>query len=216
MLIEVLALGMALLSGVRTWQLMVLALVLFAPAALVPPIGYALITGRRQAPDRTALFCDGVASELRAGSTLRSALLRAAESVSIDVDAVAGRGSSKSLGTITHTIATALPRLGEELEAIVEAVARSGSVAADLFDELAAVAISQEEIHHEIVVATAPARATAWFFLMAPTAFLAYQMSRGAITQMFAQPAQRLIGAIGALLYIGGVMWMASLIRRAR
>lgn len=215
MLIEVLALGLALLSGVRAWQLLVLALVLFAPAALVPPIAYALITGRRSASDRAALFCDGVASELRAGATLRSALLRAAESVSIDVESSAREGPSGIRAT-TRAIAAELPRLGEELQATVEAVARSGAMAADLFDELAAYAISQEEIHHEVVVATAPARATAWFFLIAPTGFLAYQVGRGAMTQLFAQPAQRLAGAVGALLFIGGLAWMVSLIRRAR
>lgn len=215
MLIEVLALGMALLSGVRAWQVMILALVLFAPAVLLPPIGYALITGRRPASNRAALFCDGVASELRAGSTLRSALMGAAESVSIEFGAPGGRGPSGIAG-IAAAIATALPGLGEELEATVEAVARSGSAAADLFDELAAYAISQEEIEHEVVVATAPARATAWFFLVAPTAFLAYQASRGAITQLFAQPAQRFVGAIGAFLFIAGVVWMAWLTRRTR
>lgn len=215
MLMEILALCFAMLSGVRAWQLLALALVIFAPAALVPPILYAVLSGRRPFPDRAPVFCDAVASELRSGATLRRALLRAAEAVSINPTA-GGSGWSTDVGRIARAVASELPSLHPELVATVEAVARSGGSAADLFDELAAYAISQEEIIHEVRVATAPARATAWFFLLAPAGFLVYQVSRGAMTQLFEQPAQRITGGIGALLFTAGLIWMVSLLGRAR
>lgn len=213
MLIEVLALSFALLSGVRWWQILVLALTLFAPVVMVPGITYAVILGRRPASERAPLFCDVVASELRGGATLRHALLRAADSTSIELELSA---SGASLGEIARAVASRLPRLGAELEATVEAVARTGGAAADLFDELAAYAISQDEIVHEVMVATAPARATAWFFLIAPAGFLVYQLVQGTVIQLFAEPAQRVPGVAGALLFVAGLVWMMTLIRRAR
>lgn len=214
MLMEVLALSFALLGGVRGWQLLVLVLVMFTPAALVPPILYAVVAGQRPIPDRAPLFCDSVASELRSGATLRQALLRASEAVSIDPSA--GNPWSTDVGKIAQAVASELPSLGPELEATVEAVARSGGSAADLFDELGAYSISQEEIIHEVTVATASARATAWFFFFAPTAFLTYQLTRGAVSRLFEQPSQRIIGGIGALLFAAGLIWMLTLLRRAR
>lgn len=212
MLIEVLALSLALLGGVRWWQLLLLALAVFAPAVLVPPIIYTVLLDRRPPSDRAPLFCDVVASELRGGATLRFALLRAADSTSIDLDRSA---SGASVGEIARAVASRLPRLGAELEATVEAVGRSGGAAADLFDELAAYAISHDEIVREVRVATAPARATAWFFLIAPAGFVAYQLFQGTMTQLFVEPEQMIPGVAGALLFVVGITWMMTLVRRA-
>lgn len=214
MLIEVLALGVALLAGLRPWHMIVLGLVLFAPVLLVPAIFYVVVTGRRTLDDRAPLFCDAVASELRAGSNLRSALFNASASVSIDL-AISTTDGSLGVDQIAVAVASHLPSLGAELVATVEAVALSGSAAADLFDELAAHAISRTEVVREVRVATAPARATAWFFLIAPVGFMILQATRGSMGDLFAEPAQRITASVGALLFAGGLASMMLLIRRA-
>ncbi len=207
---ETIALGLALLAGVRPWQLVVLAMIIFAPAALIPPILYTAVRGRRPLDERMPQFCDAVASELRAGATLRSALLAACVSASIEPGP-----PDAGVGEIAAAAARELPRLGPELMATVDAVARSGSAAADLFDELAAHAISHNEVVHEVSVASAPARATAWFFVFAPVAFLVLQATRGAVGGLLAEPTQRITGSIGVLLFAAGLGWMVLLIRRA-
>ncbi len=210
MLIEVAALGLALLAGVRPWQLGLLAVVTLAPAALIVPITYVVVKGRRSHDDRMPQFCDAVASELRSGATLRSSLMAACRLLSIDPGP-----SDGAVGDVAAAVARELPRLGPELLATVDAVSRSGSAASDLFDELAAHAISHNEILHEVVVASAPARATAWFFVLAPVGFLLFQGARGNIAGLLAEPTQRVTSSIGVLLFAAGLGWMVLLMRKA-
>lgn len=210
---EILALSFALLAGVRPWQILILALVVFAPIVLVVPLIYIASFGRKPKHDRMALLCDVVAAELRSGATLRSALLEASNSVSIAIDPV--KSSQIGAEEIAAMAAREMPRLGRELVASVDAVARSGSSAADVFDELAAHAISHDDVLHEVRVASAPARATAWFFALATLVLVVLQATRGSLTELLAEPAQRMTASGGALLFAVGLTWVMLLIRRA-
>lgn len=213
-MIEVIALGGAFLAGVGPWRLLILSLVLWAPVALIPAVVYAAVRGKKASDDRPALFCVAVASELRAGSDLRLALTVACDSVGIDV-ATTGAVQPLGVAQIAGVAATALPRIGRELEATVLAVDRSGGAAADLFDELAGYAIAQTEIEHELKVATAPARATVWFFILLPLGLASFQVQRGAIAGTLAEPLQRLLALVGIVLFGSGLVAMSLLMKRA-
>ena len=213
-MIECLALGVAYLSGIGPARLMLLACAVLVPIALVPFVFAAVVLSRRSLDDRAPLFCDGVASELRSGATLRSALLTAARSVDIGLS---DRGVSELIpvDTLADAVARELPALSPELESLVRASARSGGAVADLFDELGATAIAQNEITREIRVASAPARATAWFFVLAPTAFVAVRVVTGGFDGLLAVPGQRIAAVAGMLLFAAGLASVWILLWRA-
>lgn len=212
---EVLALGAAYLAGVGHARLLVLAMTLFMPLVLVPLVLLAVMYSRRSLDDRAPLFCDNVASELRAGATLRSALLTAAESVDLTLQAV-DRDEVASVDAVATAVSKDLPAMSPELEALVQASARSGGATADLFDELAAVTIAQNEITREVRVASAPARATAWFFVIAPSSFLGFRFSAGSFDGLLAGPGQRIMAVAGLVLFALGLVAVWLLMWRAR
>lgn len=214
-MIETVALGAALLAGVRHWRLLLLAAVLWAPVALVPAVAYVAIRGRKAYDDRPALFCVTVASELRAGTDLRRALEAASSSVGIELQTSEIPHPLRP-DQVARVAAAHLSGIGRELEATVSAVARSGGSAADLFDELASYAIARSEVDHELRIATAPARATAWFFASFPVALVMFQVQRGALSRMLALPLQRVTALAGLGLFVLGLVAMVAVMVRAR
>ena len=213
-MIEAVALAAAYLSGVGVGRLATLALVLFAPLALVPVVIVLVVGQRRRYDDRGARVCDAIAAELRAGSSLGHALASAATSTAIDIGL---DDSTNEMAPIemASRIGSQLPEIADELEATVSAASRAGGSTADLFDEIAALAITHGEIAHEIRVAAAPARVTAWFFVLVPTAFLLIRARSGGLGGVLAAPAQRLTALVGLLLFVVGlaavglIMWRA-------
>lgn len=212
---EALALGAAFLSGVGPMRLGVLGLALYAPLTLVPVVALLIVRERKRFDDRGAVFCDAVAAELRSGSILDSALSTAAMSVHI-APGVAGSTTPPNPMDIAADVARELPGIATELTATVAAAARSGGTTADLFDELASLAIAQSEIAHEVRVAAAPARATAWFFVLAPGGFVALRGASGGLAGTLATPGQRLTALVGTALFaaglaiVGAMMWRAA------
>jgi Flp pilus assembly protein TadB len=107
------------------------------------------------------------------------------------------------------------PEIGNEIGPLVEAVAEAGSAAAPLFQELGELALSQVEVTEEIRVATAPARASALVLVGLPVAYLSYQLSTGAITDLLGNPAQQGIAVAGVILAGGGLVASLMLVRKA-
>lgn len=214
-MIEGLALGAAYLAGVGPARLLLLTSILFAPFALVPLVLVLLVHSRRSLDDRAPLFCDSVASELRSGATLRSALLTAARSVDVANRSI-DKGDLAPVDAVATAVVDELPTLSPELESLVRASARSGGAAADLFDELSATTIAQNEIAREVRVASAPARATAWFFVLAPTAFVVARGASGNFDGLLAVPGQRITAVVGMTLFAAGLFSVWLLIWRAR
>jgi Flp pilus assembly protein TadB len=212
---EVLALGAAYLAGVGPVRLLLLGSILFAPLALVPLVLVVLVHSRKSLDDRAPLFCDGVATELRSGATLRSALLSAAKSVEVDTSSI-DAGGLAPIDAVAAAVVDELPSLSPELESVVQASARSGGAVADLFDELSATTIAQNEIAREVRVASAPARATAWFFVLAPTAFIAVRVASGSFHGLLAVPGQRITAVVGMALFGAGLVSVWFLMWRAR
>lgn len=214
-MIEGLALGAAYLAGVGPARLLLMGCVLFAPLAMVPLVLVVLVHSRRSLDDRAPLLCDSVASELRSGATLRSALLTAARSVDVTIRSTDPEDLA-SVDSVAAAIVNELPALSPELESVVQASARSGGAVADLFDELSAITIAQNEIAREVRVASAPARATAWFFVLAPTVFIAVRIASGSLHGLLVESGQRITAVLGMALFGSGLVLVWLLIWRAR
>ena len=214
-MIEGLALGAAYLAGVGLVRLLLLGTVLFAPFALVPMVLVLLMYSRRSLDDRAPLFCDGVASELRSGATLRSALLTSARSLDIAIRST-DPDDLAPVDAVAAAVVSELPALSPELESVVQASARSGGAVADLFDELSAITIAQNEIAREVRIASAPARATAWFFVLAPTAFIVVRVASGSFDGLLAVSGQRIAAVVGMALFGAGLVSVWLLMWRVR
>ncbi len=214
-MIEALALAAAYIAGVGPARMVLLAGVLFVPIALIPLILATVVLTRRSLDDLAPLFCDSVATELRSGSTLRSALLTAARSVDITLSEREVDGLVP-VDVLADGVAREIPALSPELESLVRASARSGGAVADLFDELGATVIAQNEIAREVRIASAPARASAWFFVVAPTVFIGVRALSGGFDGLLAVPGQRIAAAVGMLLFVAGLSAVGLLVWRAQ
>jgi Flp pilus assembly protein TadB len=214
-MMEPLALAVALIAGVDIRRVGFLAVALYLPVVVVGLVALAIWKTRRDAEARSALFCEGVASELRAGSPLREALSAAGASVGSHIP---HRGSKQgsSIADVAEALAAEFEDVGTELEMTIRTAAKSGSQAADLFDEIGSVAIAQSEISHEVRVASSPARATAIVFVAVPVIYLVIQAQSGTLARLLAAPEQRIAGVAGLLLFVAGIVSAALLMWRAR
>jgi Flp pilus assembly protein TadB len=212
-MMELFALAVALAVGVDARRVGFLAVTLYLPVVVVAMAAMAVWRTRRDAEARSALFCEAVASELRAGSPLREALSAAGASVRGPYRA-AEQGSS--IDDIARALGDEFEDVGVELEMTIKTAARSGSRAADLFDEIGSVAIARSEISHEVRVGSSPARATAIVFVSVPVIYLVIQAQSGTLTGLLAAREQRIAGVAGLLLFVTGIMSAALLMWRAR
>jgi Flp pilus assembly protein TadB len=212
-MMELLALAVALAAGIDVRRVGLLAITLYLPVVVVGVAVISMWRARRDAEARSALFCEAVASELRAGSPLREALSAAGASVRGSYRA-ADPGSS--IDDIARALGDEFEDVGVELEMTIKTAARSGSRAADLFDEIGSVAIARSEISHEVRVGSSPARATAIVFVSVPVIYLVIQAQSGTLAGLLAAPEQRIAGVTGLLLFITGIVSAALLMWRAR
>ncbi|MEE9178622.1 MAG: hypothetical protein V3U46_09355 [Acidimicrobiia bacterium] len=212
-MMELLALAVALAAGIDVRRVGLLAITLYLPVVVVGVAAISMWRARRDAEACSALFCEAVASELRAGSPLREALSAAGASVRGSYRA-ADPGSS--IDDIARALGDEFEDVGVELEMTIKTAARSGSRAADLFDEIGSVAIARSEISHEVRVGSSPARATAIVFVSVPVIYLVIRAQSGTLTGLLAVPEQRIAGVTGLLLFITGIVSAALLMWRAR
>ncbi len=215
-MMEPLALAVALVVGIDIRRVGFLAVALYLPVVVVGLVAMAIWKTRRDTEDRSALFCEGVASELRAGSPLRDALAAAGASVGSSIRRRVTEPGGSSIADVAEALGDEFEDVGLELEMTIKAAARSGSQAADLFDEIGSVAIAQSEISHEVRVGSSPARATAIVFVAVPVIYLVIQAQSGTLTRLLAAPEQRIAGVAGLLLFIAGIVSAALLMWRAR
>ncbi|HWB89287.1 MAG TPA: hypothetical protein VG872_08795 [Acidimicrobiia bacterium] len=206
-----LLLAIAVFLDVDLRRVAILAAVAYAPVVVAAAIALLAWRSRPAQDMRPALFCEAVASELRAGATLRHAVMGAA--VSVGGLAVA---SDQTLEHLAGYVAAGFPQIGEELRLTLLSAARTGSDTAALFDEIGALALAQSEIRREVKVATAPGRATALILLGAPLAYLLGQSGSGKLADLLASPQQRMVAILGLGLFLAGlciafvVVWRAE------
>lgn len=214
-MIVVVGLAAAFALGVDGRRLALLACAVYLPAVVGALITVHWFRSRPADGNRSALFCEGVASELRAGASLRDALTTAATSVR-SLSPSIGDSHGSSISEVAAQVAAAMPSIAKELELTVVAAARAGSDAAALFDEIGSLAIAQSEIRREVSVATAPGRATALVLVGAPVVYVVGQMGSGGLGVYLASFEQRVVALAGLGLFILGlgsaclVLWRAS------
>lgn len=212
-MIVALAVSSALVAGVDLRRVVLLGVALVFPAVVLGLAVLAILSDRRSSESQPALFCDVVAAELRSGAPMLGAIQSAFLSV-------VGPGYPQSLpGSLdeaTSMVASRFDDLGHELAVTIGMAARAGGGSADLFDEIASVALAQSEIAYEVRVASAPAKATALVFLAAPLIYLGVRSGSAGLGQLVAVPEQRVVAGAGLALFILGLVAAGQVLRRAR
>ena len=201
-MIEVAVLAAATAAGLDPRRIALVAGAVYLP---LPVAGLVAVHWLRARPDTRhgpTLFCEGVAAELRAGATLRDALAAAATSVGMALEL----SHSTPMTEVAARIAAELPSIGQEIGLTVAAAARTGSDAAALFDEIGVLALSQDEVAHEVRVATAPGRATALLLIGAPLFYLFTRLGDDGLAGYLASSEQRVAATIGMGLFALGIV----------
>ncbi len=214
-MIEALLVGWGVVSGLDRVRVLVIISALAAPV----PLGCLMVVhvwrSRSQPSTRSTVFCEAVSGELRAGSSFRFALERAADSVGSP-----GVASCCREGAPISEVADAVRRefedVGVELATVISHGSRIGGPVAPLFDEMAALALARVEVLHEVASATAPARATSFVLLAAPALAVGWVLFSGRLGSYLATTSQRASALIGLALVALGTVIAATLLRRSR
>jgi Flp pilus assembly protein TadB len=208
---ELLMISLAVLAGVDLRRVGLLGALLHFPLAVIPLTALAIMRGQSSS-GITVDYCDGVASELRAGSSLRQAL--AASASAVGRPALAAQIWNADLSSAAVVVGSEFPGVGRELNVAIASTSRTGGPMAAVFDGLASLAIAEDEMEREVRVATAPAKAAATLLLTAPTLYLAARWE--SLHELFGQPGQRTAGTIGAVLVVAGLVIGVIIVRRAK
>jgi hypothetical protein len=203
--IVVVSLFALLAAGVEPRRLALLAGAIYLPHVTAGLVLVHWLRSRGADDGRPALFCESVASELRAGANLREALAVSAAAVGPDNLSFVG-DPGLSIAEMAARARDQFPEIGPEIELTVMAAARAGSDAASIFDEIGSLAIAQAEIRHEIRVATAPGRATALVLVGAPVVYLTTQLGSGGIEAYLGSSEQRLMALLGLGVFCFGLV----------
>lgn len=208
-------LGWGIVGGVDHRRILILLAAIMTPLPLAALLAFHVWRSRPAVSTRTAVFCESVAGELRSGASLRLAVERAAASVGApELASLAHAGAP--LPQVALAARAEFQEIGVEVGVVIERLARLGSPAASLFEELAGVSLAQVEVAHEVSTATAPARATAAVLLMVPLVAIGAATSRGQIGGYLSTSAQRISAVIGLALVLLGMAVAGSILRRAR
>jgi Flp pilus assembly protein TadB len=208
----IIALGVAIAfaSGVEPRRLVLLVAAIYLPVVAGALILLVAWRSRQTDGDRPAIFCEGVASELRAGASLRSALAAAATAGGTPMTA------TTPVTDMAARVGDMFPSLREELRLTVLNAGRSGSDAAPLFDEIGSLALARAEIRREVRTATAPARATALVLGGAPVVYLVNRAVSGSLESTLVTSPQRISAMVGLGLFMLGltitllIVWWAG------
>lgn len=209
-MIVLVLLSAGLAAGVDPRRMALLAGAAYLPFLVAGLVAFVVWKSRPEEDSRASLFCEGVASELRAGASLRSSLATAAASVGA---AAASPGSA--MPAVASGVAEEFPAIGEELRLTIVNAERTGSDTAALFDEIGALALAQSEVRREVRTATAPGRATALVLMAAPLFFVASRFSGDGFDTLLASPQQRYVAVFGLSLFLAGLAGVVLVVWRA-
>lgn len=205
--------AVAAAMGLSPVRLGLIGLALFFPWALGLLVIGVVWRGRRQDDGRAVRFLEGAAAELRSGSSLRHSL--AASAMAIGEPGLADHCLSSAFDDLGEKAAAIFPGVGTELSLALAGAGRASAPSADLFDEMASLALAHDEIRREVRVAAAPGRVAAGVFVGAPGAYLGWRWATGDLATLFATGGQQGVAAVGAFLFAAGfggallVLWRA-------
>lgn len=212
---ELAVLSLAVTAGVDSRMIVAMGLAILFPVWALGAVAIHTMRSRPAPSLRSAMFCQAVARDLSAGSSLRWALTTAATDGHID-GLARTIGSGASWEDVGSLLRREFADIGQELAMVVQSVAASGSNSEGLFAELGDLALAQIEMAEEIRVATAPARASAMVLIGMPVFYLAYQFRSGRFGELLALESSRGLAGAGLVLFVLGVGTSVMLVRRSR
>ena len=188
---------------------------LLATTSMLPTWASAAITvglilrarSQRSDPYEEVEFLQGVAAELRAGNSVRSAVVGATARVPGLALGRAARMCTAGLpmADISSEFVAHLPVSGRLAAAAVEISAESGGRVAAVFSTLAGIQADEIELQREVVASTATIRASVVVLAGLPIVGFAYAMASGQFVRLIA------VGTAGvAILVIGGALLLGG------
>ncbi len=172
----------------------------------------------RPGPSDEVALLNGLAAELRAGASLRMALVAGAERAP-DLDlgrAVRAATAGQPMSEVAAELEESLPGNGRLVAAALRLTARSGGRAAVVFEELALRAAEAGELCRERMALTAQARLSAMIVAGAPVVMLAALLITGkAQVLLDAGAVGHVIAAVGIGLVVAGLAVVAAVLRTA-
>ena len=210
MLIFLLAAVGAALKPRRFWEPAALAAVVILPwwmtlAGLAAGV-FMAHRSRRLDPYQEVAYLQAVSAELRAGRSLRQALLEAANRApGLDLDYTARLArSGRPMEEVAKAASAALPETGTLAAAALRIGARSGGGVASAFATLAGIQADRIELARENRAAGASARASVAVLTILPVGGLFFAFSTGMLSEMLA------LGRIGPILVAAGSVLLVS------
>lgn len=211
---DLVLIAVATAAGLSPVRLILIGLTLLFPWGLGLLVVGVMWRGRRESDGRAARFLDGAAAELRSGSSLRHSL--AASALAIGEPGLADHCLSSGFDELGERAAAIFPAVGTELSVALAGAGRASAPSADLFDEMASLALAHDEIRREVRVAAAPGRVAAGVFVGAPVAYLGWRWAAGDLATLFATGGQRGVILLGTVMFAAGLVVALLVLWRAR
>ncbi len=172
---------------------------------------------RRAGPGDEADLLRGMAAELAAGASLRSAVVAAAERVPrLDLSAAVRLArAGLPADRIGESLREALPLNGRLSAAAFGLAATTGGRAGGIMSTLAARADDVGALARERRALTAQARLSAWVVGGAPLVLLGVMAATGRLSGLMADGAGRMVLAVGSILELAGAAAVVAMVRRS-
>lgn len=217
-------LAFGVLTGLPWLVVAILALGLWQPWLGLAALAILTVAaaGRRPAAlggHDEAVFHAAVAAELRAGASLRTAIVNATARIPGLSHTAAVRCATIGwpLETVASELATKLVVTGRLLVPAIAVAAAAGGRAAGVFDRLSLRAADEAALHHEIRVATAHARMSAAVVGGLPLVALAFGGVTGRLTALLdAGGSGVVVLVVGLALVTAGLAVVAGMVWRHR
>ena len=194
----------------------ILAALVVTPWLTVPALVIAARSRRVDDGFARVAFLQGVAAELRAGASVRSALAAAsARTDTLDLAMVARLAEAGApLSDVADRLESQFDDVGALVASAVDVGARSGGQMAPVFSTLASIATDRLELDREIRTSTAAVRASAYVVGGLPLLALAFGGLSGTLRQSLESgPAGVTLVGVGLALLVAGIGSMAMVAR---
>lgn len=186
------------------------------PTAAALLVVLAAHRGRRLDPLATEVEAvEAVVGELRAGSSLRTALSSALAGMEGAEGVVRRLRVGEPLASAVADLERALPRTGRLIRVAIAAGGGAGRML-PVFEELVVHASAEASAAAELRTALAPVRASMTVLVGAPCLYLGWVTATGRLTRLLRLPGGAWVAGIGAALFSVGIAVMTAMARRRR
>lgn len=170
-----------------------------------------------QRTNAEARFLAALASELRAGATLRGALTSAVERApELNLAGLVRLSAAgMPIADLAAEIRERLTSYGLPAASALRVAGETGGRTAAMFESLAQVAAEDRALHRELRAATAQAKVSALIVGGLPVLFLMWQVVSGRIVQLASTPIGAGILAVGLGLLAVGALTVVVMLRKA-